>query len=60
MFGYQTSELGRTRNKRGAFIAARIQQGFKPFDKTHPLAEAIITGWKPRSPADSLVISTGS
>ena len=51
-------ELGRTRNKR-AFIAARIQQGFKPFDKTHPLAAAIITGWKPRSPADSLVISTG-
>ncbi|MXV74480.1 hypothetical protein F4Z99_09395 [Candidatus Poribacteria bacterium] len=50
-------ELGRTPNKR-AFIAARIQQGFKPFDKTHPLAEAIITGWKLKSPADSLVIST--
>jgi hypothetical protein len=50
-------ELGRTRNKR-AFIAARIQQGFKPFDKTHPLAQAIMKGWKLRSPADSLVIST--
>jgi len=50
-------ELGRTRNKR-AFIAARIQQGFKPFDKTRPLAQAIMKGWKLRSPADSLVIST--
>ena len=50
-------ELGRTANKR-AFIAKRIEQGFTPFDKTHPLAEAIITGWKAGSPADSLVIST--
>ena len=49
-------ELGRTPNKR-AFIAARVQQGFIPFDKTHPLAEAIMKGWKLRSPADSLVIS---
>ena len=49
-------ELGRTPNKR-AFIAKRIQQGFIPFDKTHPLAQAIMKGWKQHSPADSLVIS---
>ena len=50
------TELGRTPNKH-AFIAARIQQGFKPFDKTHPLAQTIMKGWKKHSPADSLVIS---
>ena len=49
-------ELGRTPNDR-ALIASRIQQGFKPFDKTHPLAQGIIKGWKLRSPADSLVLS---
>ena len=49
-------ELGRTPRKR-AFIAQRHQQGFKPFDKTHPLAQAIMKGWKEHSPADSLVIS---
>ena len=50
-------ELGRTPNKR-AFIAKRIQQGFTPFDKTYPLAQAIMKGWKQHSPADSLVLST--
>ena len=38
-------------------MALRRQQGFKPFDKTLPLAQAIMKGWKKRSPADSLVIS---
>ena len=38
-------------------MALRRQQGFKPFDKTRPLAQAIMKGWKKRSPADSLVIS---
>ena len=50
-------ELGRTDNKR-AFIETRIEQGFKPFDKTRPLAQAIMKGWKLHSPADSLVLST--
>ena len=50
-------ELERTPFKK-KFIALRQQQGFKPFDKTHPLAQAIMKGWKKHSPADSLVLST--
>ena len=49
-------ELERTPNKQ-AFMAIRRQQGFKPFDRMHPLAQAIMKGWKKRSPSDSLVIS---
>ena len=49
-------ELERTPFKQ-KFMGLRRQQGFKPFDKTSPLAQAIMKGWKKRSPADSLVIS---
>ena len=49
-------ELERTPNKK-QLITFRRQQGFKPFDKTHPLAQAIMTGWKKHSPADTLVLS---
>lgn len=38
-------------------MALRRQQGFKPFDKTHPLAQAVMKGWKRGSPVDILVIS---
>ena len=38
-------------------MAVRREQGFKPFDKTHPLAQAIMKGWKERSPSDSLILS---
>ena len=50
------AELERTPRKL-AFMARRIQQGFKPIDKTLPVAQAITKGWKKHSPADSLVIS---
>ena len=50
------AELERTPRKQ-AFMARRIQQGFQPFDKTSPLAKAIVKGWKKHSPADSLVLS---
>ena len=50
-------ELERTPFKK-QLMALRQQQGFKPFDKTHPLAQAIMKGWKLHSPADSLVLST--
>ena len=49
-------ELERTSNKQ-AFMALRHQQGFKPFDKMRPLAQAIAKGWKKRSPSDSLILS---
>ena len=49
-------ELERTPNKKKLMVIRR-QQGFKPFDKTRPLAQAIMKGWKKHSPADSLVIS---
>ena len=48
--------FGRTPNKR-AYLAQRIQHGFKAADTTHPLAQAIISGWQLHSPVDSLVIS---
>ena len=38
-------------------IALRRKYNFKPFDKTRPLAQAIMKGWKKHSPADSLVFS---
>ena len=38
-------------------IALRHKYDFKPFDKTRPLAQAIVKGWKKHSPADSLVFS---
>ncbi len=50
-------ELERTPNKQ-AYMALRRQHGFKPFDKMHPLAQAIIKGWKKNSPIDSLVLSS--
>ena len=48
--------FGRTPNKR-AYLAKRIQHGFKGVDTTHPLAQTIINGWEIHSPVDSLVIS---
>lgn len=48
--------FGRTPNKR-AYLAKRIQHGFKGVDTTHPLAQAIINGWQLHLPVDSLVIS---
>ena len=50
-------ELERTPSQQ-KFMGLRRQQGFKPVDKTLPLAQAIMKGWKLRSPADSLVLST--
>ena len=50
------TELDRT-SKKQELIAYRQQQGFKGIDKTLPLAQAIMKGWKKHSPADSLVIS---
>ncbi len=50
------TELDRT-SKKQELIAYRQQQGFKPIDKTLPVAQAIMKGWKKHSPADSLVIS---
>ena len=50
------TELDRT-PKKPEHIAYRQQQGFNLIDKTLPLAQAIMKGWKKHSPADSLVIS---
>ena len=49
-------ELERTPFKQ-KFMGLKRQQGFKPFDKTRPLAQAIMKGWKKNSPSDSLVLS---
>ena len=49
--------FGRTPNKR-AYLAKRIQHGFNAVDTTHPLAQAIISGWHLHSPVDCLVISS--
>ena len=38
-------------------IAKRRERESETFDTTHPLAQAIITGWKDGSPVDCLVIS---
>ena len=50
-------ELERTPNKK-AYMAGRREQGFKPFDRMHPLAQGIMKGWKKRSPSDSLILSS--
>lgn len=39
-------------------MAGRREQGFKPFDRMHPLAQGIMKGWKKRSPSDSLILSS--
>ena len=49
--------FGRTPDKR-AYLAQRIQRGFKGIDTTHPLAQTIIKGWQLHSPVDCLVISS--
>ena len=50
------SELGRTPSLRDPIVKRRKRES-KEFDTTHPLAQAIITGWKDRSPVDCLIIS---
>ncbi len=54
------SELGRVRSLREPIAKKREREG-KPFDTTHPLAQAIMRGWKSGSqkgsPVDSYVIS---
>ena len=50
-------ELERTPNKK-IYMAVRREQGFQPFDKMHPLAQAIAKGWKKDSPSDSLILSS--
>ena len=49
-------ELERTSNKK-AYMAVRREQGFKPLDRMHPLAQGIMKGWKKNSPSDSLILS---
>ena len=49
-------ELERTPRKQ-AFMARRRKDKSKTFDRTHPLAQAIMKGWKKGSPVDCLVIS---
>ncbi len=40
------------------YAAQRFEDGSRAlFDRTHPLAEAIMKGWKEHSPADCLIIS---
>ena len=51
------SELGRVRSLQEP-IAKRRERESKTFDTTHALAQAIMKGWKKKSPADSLVLST--
>ena len=43
--------------RKKATMAQLREHGFKPFDRTRPLAQAIVKGWKEYSPADSLVLS---
>ena len=49
-------ELERTPRKQ-AYMARRRKDLPKAFDKTHPLAKAIMEGWKEHSPVDCLVIA---
>jgi len=49
-------ELERTPNKK-AYMAVRREQGYKPLDRMHPLAQGIMKGWKKNSPSDSLILS---
>lgn len=51
------SELGRVPSLWEP-IAKRRARESKTFDTTHPLAHAIMTGWKEGSPVDCLVISS--
>ena len=49
-------ELERTPRKQ-AYMARRRKELSKAFDRTHPLAKAIMEGWKEHSPVDCLVIA---
>ena len=49
-------ELERTPRKK-AYMAKRPKSKSKTFNRTHPLAQAIMKGWKKDSPVDCLVIS---
>ena len=49
-------ELERTPRKQ-AYMARRREDLSKTFARTHPLAQAIMNGWKDGSPVDCLVIS---
>ncbi|RKU21286.1 hypothetical protein C6499_21980 [Candidatus Poribacteria bacterium] len=49
-------ELERTPRKQ-AYMARRRKELSKTFDRTHPLAKAIMKGWKEHSPVDCLVIA---
>ena len=49
-------ELERTPRKK-AYMAKRPKRKSKAFNRTHPLAQAIMKGWKEDSPVDCLVIS---
>ena len=49
-------ELERTPRKQ-AYMARRRKDLPKAFDRTHPLAKAIMEGWKEHSPVDCLVIA---
>ena len=49
-------ELERTPRKQ-AYMARRREELSKTFDRTHPLAKAIMEGWKEHSPVDCLVIA---
>ena len=49
-------ELERTPRKQ-AYMARRRKDLSKTFDRTHPLAKAIMKGWKEHSPVDCLVIA---
>ncbi len=49
-------ELERTPRKQ-AYMVQRRKEISNTFDKTHPLAKAIMEGWQEHSPVDCLVIS---
>ena len=51
------SKLGRVPSLRDPIDKRREREG-TTFDTTHALAQAIMKGWKKKSPADSLVLST--
>lgn len=40
------------------YAAQRFEDGSKSLNRTHPLAQAIMKGWKEHSPSDSLVLSS--
>ncbi len=50
------AELGRTQGLKEPIAMRREREG-KTFDTSHPLAQAIMKGWKKGSPVDCLVIS---